>query len=219
MMVAAPGGYNPPMLAFAALTVVSLGALLLAEQRGNRAGVWIAKPLASTGFLGVALAGGALGTVYGRWMLAGLVLSWLGDVLLIPRADRAFRAGATSFLLGHAAYGIAFCVREVSVPAALGAAAATAVAGVAVGRWLAPNVRGSMRALVFAYVVVISGMLVLATGAAVGSAVPTIFAGALLFYVSDLAVARDRFVSHGFANRAWGLPLYYAGQLLLASTV
>jgi len=31
-------------------------------------------------------------------------------------------------------------------------------------------------------------------------------------------VARDRFVRHQFSNRAWGLPLYYAAQLLLATT-
>jgi uncharacterized membrane protein YhhN len=37
-----------------------------------------------------------------------------------------------------------------------------------------------------------------------------------LFFISDLAVARDRFVAPSFANRSWGLPSYYAGQLLLA---
>jgi hypothetical protein len=31
-------------------------------------------------------------------------------------------------------------------------------------------------------------------------------------------VARDRFVRHQFLNRAWGLPLYYAAQVLLALT-
>jgi hypothetical protein len=31
-------------------------------------------------------------------------------------------------------------------------------------------------------------------------------------------VARDRFVRHEFLNRAWGLPLYYAAQLLIATT-
>jgi hypothetical protein len=35
--------------------------------------------------------------------------------------------------------------------------------------------------------------------------------------VSDLFVARDRFVERAFANRAGGLPLCYAGQLLLES--
>jgi hypothetical protein len=43
--------------------------------------------------------------------------------------------------------------------------------------------------------------------------------GAVMFYASDLSVARDRFVKRGFLNRVWGLPLYYAAQLVLASTV
>jgi len=42
-------------------------------------------------------------------------------------------------------------------------------------------------------------------------------AGAVLFWLSDLAVARDRFVRPGFVNPLVGLPLYYAAQLLLAS--
>jgi hypothetical protein len=46
-----------------------------------------------------------------------------------------------------------------------------------------------------------------------------ILLGAGLFYVSDLAVARDRFIAPGFANAAWGLPLYYGGQLVLALTL
>jgi len=43
--------------------------------------------------------------------------------------------------------------------------------------------------------------------------------GAVLFFLSDLLVARDRFVAPGFGNRLLGLPLYYAAQLLLASAV
>jgi hypothetical protein len=31
-------------------------------------------------------------------------------------------------------------------------------------------------------------------------------------------VARDRFVRHEFRNRAWGLPLYYGAQLMIAAT-
>jgi hypothetical protein len=42
--------------------------------------------------------------------------------------------------------------------------------------------------------------------------------GALAFAASDVSVARDRFVRPEFVNRAWGLPLYYAAQLLLATT-
>jgi hypothetical protein len=42
--------------------------------------------------------------------------------------------------------------------------------------------------------------------------------GALAFTASDVSVARDRFVQPAFHNRAWGLPLYFGAQLLLAMT-
>ena len=40
---------------------------------------------------------------------------------------------------------------------------------------------------------------------------------ALAFYASDLAVARDQFVKREFRNRAWGMPLYFYAQMILAS--
>ena len=43
----------------------------------------------------------------------------------------------------------------------------------------------------------------------------SVAAGAIAFTASDISVARDRFVQPGFANRAWGLPLYYLAQVLL----
>ena len=76
-----------------------------------------------------------------------------------------------------------------------------------------------MRGPVVAYVAVISLMVVCAAGPVGAGAGPLLLAGALAFFVSDLAVARERFVARGFSNRAWGLPLYYGATLLLASTV
>jgi hypothetical protein len=38
----------------------------------------------------------------------------------------------------------------------------------------------------------------------------------VLFWLSDLCVARERFVTQGFVNRAIGLPLYYGAVLVLA---
>jgi hypothetical protein len=43
-----------------------------------------------------------------------------------------------------------------------------------------------------------------------------VMAAAVAFYLSDVSVARDRFVAPGFDNRIWGLPLYYGAQLLFA---
>ena len=76
-----------------------------------------------------------------------------------------------------------------------------------------------MRGPVLAYVAVISSMVLLAAGTVGADARPAILIGAVAFYVSDLAVARHRFVAKTFWNKTWGLPLYYGAQLVLASTV
>lgn len=207
------------MLPFAVLTVAALALLLLAEHRENVQLKWLAKPLASAGFLGVAVAAGAWDGTYGRLVLLALAFCWLGDVLLIPKgADAAFKAGLVSFLIGHVVLVAAFVWRGVDalsvVAAALGAGVAVALAL----RWLRPHVPASFRMPVHAYVLVISLMVVAAAGAAGAGAGAALVVGALLFYASDLAVARERFVAKSFLNRAWGLPLYYAATLVLAST-
>jgi uncharacterized membrane protein YhhN len=207
------------MILSIAITLVALVGLLFSERRGSRAGVWLAKPLASTGFLLTALAAGALSSAYGRVVLVALALGWLGDVLLIRKESRsAFVAGLASFLLGHLAYAVAFAVRGIDPEAAALAAALVAVPSLAVTRWLWPFVPDRMRVPVAAYVAVISLMVVSALGVGPFRSHTTIAVGALAFYASDLAVARQRFVAEGFTNKLWGLPLYYGAQLLLAST-
>ncbi|MDA0700641.1 MAG: lysoplasmalogenase family protein, partial [bacterium] len=57
-------------------------------------------------------------------------------------------------------------------------------------------------------------VLALATGSA--RPAPALVLGALLVVGSDLAVARERFVTAGFVNKAVGLPTYYLGQTLVA---
>jgi uncharacterized membrane protein YhhN len=208
------------VLVLVALTCLAVAGLLLAEYRDSRPGVWLAKPLASTGFVAVALVAGALGSDYGRWVLAALLLCWLGDVLLIPRgAPRCFRAGLFSFLLGHLAFAGAFVARGLDGLTTVGVAGAAAAVAWLVLRWLRPHLPRDMAAPVHAYVVVISAMLVCAAGTVGRAGVPRILVGALMFYVSDLAVARDRFLAPNFANKTWGLSLYFGGQLLLATTV
>jgi len=200
-----------------ATTLVGLSALLLAKHFEVPLGVWIAKPIAAAGFLGVALTVGALETSYGVLIFLGLSLSFMGDVLLIPeRNPLAFKAGIASFLLGHVAYAVAFCSREFALQTATFAAIATGIAAFGALRWLGPHLGSDMRLPVFAYVAVISTMLVAAAGAASALSRPDIFVGALLFYLSDLSVARDRFVHPSFWNGAWGLPCYFFAQLILA---
>lgn len=181
--------------------------------------VMILKLLASTAFLVFAWKMGAFDSPYGRLIFLGLSLSWVGDVLLISESKKAFLAGLASFLLAHVAYGAAFWSRGQEGSWGILAACAAVLGAAIVGRWLMPHVGPGMRLPVLAYLAAISAMVVLAAGAAAKTASPLIFLGAAMFYVSDIAVARDKFVAPGRINRVWGLPLYYAAQFVLAATV
>ena len=62
-------------------------------------------------------------------------------------------------------------------------------------------------------------MVIMLSLAIAATEVPLIGVAAILFAISDVSVARDRFVSRDIANKAWGLPLYYIAQLLFAASV
>jgi uncharacterized membrane protein YhhN len=194
-----------------------VGALLWVVGTGRHAWEWVVKPAAAATFLLAALAAGALDGAFGRVLFAGLVLAAGGDVLLIPKSKRAFLFGLVSFLLGHLGYAVAFVVRGVDPVRVVVASVLLAGLSVPVLRWLWPHVERPMRGPVVAYVVVITAMVALAAGTAGLRDGGLLLVGAIAFYLSDLAVARERFVSKGFVNRAWGLPLYFFAQLLLAS--
>jgi uncharacterized membrane protein YhhN len=205
-------------LAAVALTATATCALLWAEWRGSRAGVWCTKPIASLGFIALAVALAGHGA-YADVLLAALAACAIGDVLLIPLQPRAFQLGVASFALGHLLYGWAFLGRGVHVTTLLASAAVVTALAASVWRWLAPLVPQPLKPALIAYVCIITAMVAVAVSAAVAVRDPRIAAGALMFWFSDIAVARDKFVAPAFVNRAWGLPLYYAAQLLLASTL
>ncbi len=202
---------------FIVLCALAVAALLVAERRRSQPGKWVAKPIASAAFVATALASGALDGTYGRLILAGLVLCLLGDVLLVPSGRvRVFRAGVFAFLAGHVAFGLAFLTQPLDLAWSAGAAACLGVALWYVWRWLRLSLQPDLRGPVVAYLVVIGLMSTLAVGVTGAGGPGTVAAGALAFTASDVSVARDRFVHEEFFNRAWGLPLYYCAQLLLA---
>ena len=196
---------------------VLVAACLVAERRKSERGLWLAKPLASATFVWAALAWGGLASPFGHWLALGLVACAVGDVLLIPRrAPGALRAGMLAFGVGHGLFTTAFLVHGVSLGAAALAAAAALAFVLGVWRWLARHLAPADRVPVGLYAGVIGGMLVCAIGAAARGAPGAAAAGAVLFALSDLSVAQDRFVAPSFASTLWGLPAYYAAQLLLA---
>jgi uncharacterized membrane protein YhhN len=201
------------------LCALAVGGLLVAEYRGSRAGEWLAKPAASVAFLWLGLASGAMASGYGRLVLLGLLLCLLGDVLLIPRDRPAiFRAGLSAFTAGHVAYGAAFLTRPL-------AAAGLLLGGLVLGltvrevlRRLRPSLPSTMAGPVMLYMAIIASMAAIACGVTAAGGPLAVAIGALMFMASDVFVARNRFQQRRFVNRAWGLPLYYGAQLLLAAT-
>lgn len=206
-------------VALSVACLVSVALLLLADRRGSGAGRVVAKLGASTCFVLVAVALGALTSTYGKLILGALVLGWLGDALLLSRAPMAFMGGLALFLLSHVLFAVAFLSGALSVQAMVGAALVAVVFGAGVLRWLMPHAPKEFKGPVLAYVVVILFMCVTAAGHAFASQRWAVLVGALLFTASDLSVARDRFVQEGFFNRLWGWPTYFVAQLVLAWTV
>jgi len=202
----------------AAVTGALVVLVLLGEHADAPWRGW-AKGVASTGFIATALAAGALDSPYGRWVLVALCMGWICDVSLVPAARTWFLVGLIAFLLSHLAYVGAFAAVGLEAGVAGLAALGLAVPAWLIGRWLWPHIPGEMRGPVAAYVVVITVMVAAAVGGIAGAAPVSALPAAAAFYLSDISVARDRFVAPFFTNRMWGLPLYYAAQIMFALSV
>jgi uncharacterized membrane protein YhhN len=193
---------------------------LLGEYRSSTVVSVAGKLFAATAYIAAALSLGAMLTSYGRVMLLGMGFCWLGDLFLVSRQSRIlFLAGLVSFLAGHVAYTVAFAVRGVDTAVVLITLALMAVFAWRAVVWLLPHTDQRMRAPVWLYLAAISVMMVMAAGTHASDKNLFILFGAMLFVLSDLAVARNRFVERVFINRAIGLPLYFTAQLLLAASV
>jgi uncharacterized membrane protein YhhN len=118
--------------------------------------------------------------------------------------------------MAHLTYTSAFAVRGIIWGDAAIALLVLVPMVIAILTWLMPHVDATMRIPIFAYIFVITSMVAAASGLLQRPWGAVIIAGAFLFYLSDIAVARSRFVQPGYINGLVGLPLYYAGQLLLA---
>lgn len=202
--------------------IAALLALLVAEYRRMLPLKVVAKLAASSAFVIAALQWGALDSLYGKSILVGLCLCWLGDACLLPEgAGKFFLAGLLAFLCGHVAYSIAFLQLQPDANWIYSAAPVALLIGLVVLRWLWPALARNtgMKLPVIFYVAVILGMVLLASAATFAGASALVVLGAAGFAISDLAVARERFFAVTFFNRAWGLPAYYGSQLLLAYTI
>ena len=194
--------------------------LLIFVKKESIKGILLTKPSLSALFVIVALTGPSANPTYSNFVLAGLLFCVAGDVLLIFPAKKLFLAGLVSFLTGHVLYSIAFFTMASPGTLTWSIAALCLLISGAVFVWLRTHL-GTMLVPVIAYMAVITVMVIGATALAgneqlgfTGRAL--VFCGAILFYFSDIFVARHRFVKKQYINRLAGLPIYYAGQFMIA---
>ncbi|MGV6801123.1 MAG: lysoplasmalogenase [bacterium] len=192
---------------------------MLAEIKAYRLGQLILKPILALGFLYFAFVNQAPDSPYGKLILAGLLMSTLGDVLLLSRHNGVFKAGIIAFLLAHLAYATAFW-RQFALLQELpfGLVLTTALSGIIA--WLQlKTVPSDFRVAVSLYIYSIVLMLVGAIMAAFAGAPIIIAVAALFFAVSDMAVSRDRFVVDAAVNKIIITPLYFTAQALFAFSI
>lgn len=183
--------------------------------------IGMAKTAASACFVAIAWIEGAMEDHFTQLIFAGLVLSMLGDVLLLSARRIPFLAGMGAFGLAHIAYSAGF-LRMGPFPEwgwAAGIMASLAFCGVVMWR-LWPALLSQWKGPVAAYTIVIGAMVALGlTGAVSGQLAPVFALAAVGFAVSDISVANDRLTAGDPWTRIWGLPLYYASQLLFAASL
>ena len=211
-------GLSAAVFSVAALLTAALH--IRAEYAGPRFRVYVCKPLTTGLILLLALrVDEPVSGLYLNAVGVGLAFSLAGDVFLMLPKDR-FAFGLGSFLVGHFFYIAAFTSVE-GFQVTLGCLVPFLLGGAVIYGTLLPHLE-RFRLPVLVYVLAI---LVMAWQAAerwelTGDASSLLaLAGALLFLVSDSALAFNRFRAPFHSAQAIVLSTYYAAQWLIALSV
>jgi len=197
-----------------ALIVLGLTAAEYKQKRQVQS--WL-KPLAAISFILIAVFGGALYWDYGRWVIAALVACAVGDVLLLSRESLVrFKLGMLAFALGHIFYIVAMIALAQQFDPGL-LFILPLMAGIVFFAWLKPHLPKDMIAPVAIY----SGIIIAMAGLSFSAPKWMLFfwmvpLAAIMFSVSDMFVARDRFVKEEGKNALAITPLYFGAQALFA---
>lgn len=212
------------------LALALLFALLesIAVSRNLQRLEYIAKPAVMAFlFLWLYTTTGLQGTTL--WFGLGILLSLVGDVLLMISLDRLFLPGLAAFLLAHLSYITGFRAELTTVN--VWSLILLAFIAINASRLLR-RIVGAMRARgentlilpVIAYGIVISIMLYAAMSTTSNLtwsplAAFLVSAGALLFVASDVILAWMKFVAPLKNGRIWNIALYHLGQIGLIAGV
>lgn len=205
------------MPVFPIIALISVLIFLASERINNQVGRWGGKMAASTVFVLFAVYLDALESVHGQALMVALLCSWIGDLLLLPSKGQWFLYGLVSFLLAHIAFALCFIQRGIDTGQLLLPGVGLGLLVLVISYWLLPHAEKEMKLPVLGYMAAIVVMVILAFAThhhLPNAAIPV---AACLFLVSDLFVARDRFVKKEAWNRIIGTPLYFGAQMIFAA--
>lgn len=211
------------MLPITILSLLALGFAILTisfDYLGRWRLVYFFKPSAMIFIIALAaMAKPSYVQTYKYLILAGLVSSLAGDVFLMLRNKR-FAEGLACFLVAHLFY-IAALLQTMTPHLSFGTALPLLLYALFMTRVLFPHL-GRMKTPVVLYILVITAMAGLAAERFIeGGGTNAFFAflGAILFVVSDSALAVNRFAKKFRLAQALILSTYFAGQWFIAMSV
>lgn len=215
---------NHSTLLLALATVVCAVLTMFGNETGTRWLPFVFKPLATLLVIAYAAQRAGDSPARRRWVLAGLVLSLVGDVALLW-PQQGFVPGLVAFLLAHLCYLVAFTrgVRFAAQPLAFVAYALVA-GGVLSLLW--PGVPGALHVPVAAYVVALAAMAAQAAcwwwrarGGEIEAHAKLAAVGGALFVLSDALLATNKFQGPLAFASVWVLVTYWLAQWLIASSL
>lgn len=157
---------------------------------------------------------------YSIGIMIGLLFSFGGDLaLLFQEKRKPFMIGLILFLIAHIVYSVTFSLIGHFTLWDILTAAILLTAGLIFYRLIEQNL-GAMKIPVIAYILIISLMVnrafsTFASPDLTPGQAWMISVGAVLFYISDIILAANRFWRPWRYNRV-SLAFYYCGQLLIA---
>lgn len=191
-----------------------------AEYRGPQWHIYVFKPLTTSLIILIAgLAGVPPLPLYKYAIVAGLIFSLAGDIFLMLPQDR-FIAGLVSFLAAHLCYIAAF-VWGTGFQVSLALLLLFLVYGGLLLRILWPHL-GQMKGpvVVYAGVIMVMGWQAGERWLDLGGLAPLLAAvGAILFMISDSALAINRFVAPFKSAQLLILSTYFTAQWLIAMSI
>lgn len=211
--------YDNLTILLGTLCLASVTVHVISEWRKWQTARSISKLLASTSFVVLAVINGAADSSYSRLILLALVFSLVGDVLLLSLRSAFLLSGIIAFFFAHVLFAAAFGSQRLDTMWLIAALTVLVAAGLLVLRWMWRYLKSFYKVAVPVYLAAITLMTALAIAASSASGPPLLAIAAISFAASDVSVARDRFIAKSIVNKVWGLPLYYAAQILFAISV